>query len=103
MNTQSVDDAQTRETKIPNAADAPRKAVWLRGLFMVIVALLIGAAQSVLFLLALIQFVLMLLSRGAANAQIAEFGDVLGKWLVQAARFQTAKSEDRPWPLGPLT
>ncbi|MFN3607014.1 MAG: DUF4389 domain-containing protein [Cypionkella sp.] len=103
MTTQSADDAQTPQNKPETTADGPRKAVWLRGLFMVIVALLIGAAQSVLFLLALIQFVLMLLSRGAANAQIAEFGDVIGKWLVQAARFQTAKSDDRPWPLGPLT
>ncbi len=95
---------------VENAADAPqaqdvspRKAVWLRGFYMLITAFLIGAAQSVLVLLALIQFLLMLLSRGAANAQISDFGDVLAKWLVQAVKFQTAKSEDKPWPLGPLT
>jgi hypothetical protein len=82
---------------------SPNKSVWLRGLFMIITAFLIGAAQSVLFLLALIQFVLMLLSRGTPNAQIADFGDVIAKWLVSAAKFQTAKSDEKPWPLGPLT
>lgn len=86
----------------PETKDEARKSVWLRGLFMVITAFLIGAAQSVLALLTLIQFVLMMLSRGTPNAQIAEFGDVIGKWLVTAAKFQTAKSDVKPWPLGPL-
>lgn len=82
---------------------SPRKSVWMRGLYMIITAFLIGAAQSVLFLLAVVQFILMLISRGEKNAQIADFGEVIGKWLLQAANFQTAKSEDKPWPLGPLT
>lgn len=85
-----------------SAQDSPRKAVWLRGLYMIITAFLIGAAQSVLVLLALIQFVLMLVSRGTPNAQIADFGDTISKWLVVAAKFQTARSEDKPWPLGPM-
>jgi hypothetical protein len=60
----------------PEASEtAPRKAIWLRGLFMIITAFLIGAAQSVLALLALIQFLLMLISRGEPNAQIADFGE----------------------------
>jgi hypothetical protein len=84
-------------------ASAPRQAVWLRGFYMIIIAFLIGAAQSVLVLLALIQFLLMLISRGEPNAQIADFGETLGKWLAQAGKFLTAKSEDKPWPLGPLT
>jgi len=82
-------------------AENPRKALWLRGLYMIIVALLIGAAQSVLFLLTLIQFVVMLISRGAPNAQIADVGEMIGKWMAQAAKFQSAKSDDKPWPFGP--
>ena len=99
MTTQAVEDLNETERK----SHTPRKEVWLRGLYMVITAFLIGAAQSVLVLLALIQFVLMLISRGAPNAQIADFGDTLAKWLVQAVKFQTAKSDEKPWPLGPLT
>lgn len=81
----------------------PRKALWLRGLYMVIVALLIGAAQSMLFLLTLVQFVMMLIARGMPNAQIADAGDVLGRWMAQAAKFQSVKSDVKPWPFGPLT
>lgn len=99
MTTQSSDTAPTPEA----AADTSRKPVWLRGFCMIIIAFLIGAAQSVLVLLALIQFLLMLISRGEPNAQIADFGETVGKWLAQASKFLTAKSEDKPWPLGPLT
>jgi len=92
------------EATAPNpAGETARKSVWLRGLYMLITAFLIGAAQSVLFLLAVIQFILMLLDSKKPNAQIADFGDVIGKWLASAAKFQTGRSEDKPWPLGPLT
>ena len=98
--TTDVQDTQTA----PKAQDiTPRKSIWMRGLYMVITAFLIGAAQSVLFLLAVVQFILMLISRGERNVQIAEFGDVIAKWLAAAAKYQTAKSEDKPWPMGPLT
>jgi hypothetical protein len=79
-----------------------RKPIWMRGLMMVLIALMIGAAQSVLFLATLVQFVLMLVDKGKPNAQIAHFGEVIGKWLAKAAQFQTAKSEDKPWPFSPL-
>lgn len=82
-------------------AHTPHKALWLRGLYMVIVALLIGAAQSVLLLLTVIQFVMMLIARGAPNAQIASAGEVIGAWMAQAAKFQAAKSDAKPWPFGP--
>ncbi len=86
------------------APDAGKgKSVWMRALYMLITAFLIGAAQSVLFLLTVIQFVMLLIDGKKPNAQIAEFGETLGKWLVQAVRFQTAKSEEKPWPMGPLT
>jgi hypothetical protein len=90
---------------VPNASptsEAGRKSVWLRGLMMVIIALMIGAAQSILFLATLVQFVLMLLDKGQPNAQLAHFGELVGKWMAKAARFQTAKTEDKPWPFSPL-
>ena len=79
-----------------------RKSVWMRGLMMVLIALMIGAAQSVLFLATLVQFVLMLIDKGKHNPQIAHFGEIIGKWVAKAALFQTAKSEDKPWPFSPL-
>ncbi len=83
-------------------SNAGRKHVWMRGLMMVLIALMIGAAQSVLFLAALVQFVLMLVDKGQPNVQLANFGEMIGKWLAKAAQFQTAKTEDKPWPFSPL-
>jgi hypothetical protein len=87
-----------------DASQTPtRKSLWMRGLYMLITAFLIGAAQSVLFLLAVIQFILMLVGGNKANAQIANVGDMLGKWLLTAAKFQTAQSDEKPWPMGPAS
>lgn len=83
-------------------SDTGRKHIWMRGLMMVLIALMIGAAQSVLFLATLVQFVLMLVDKGQPNAQLANFGEMIGKWLAKAAQFQTAKTEDKPWPFSPL-
>ncbi|MDZ7905574.1 MAG: DUF4389 domain-containing protein [Cypionkella sp.] len=87
----------------PTQDASPRKSVWMRGLYMIITAFLIGAAQSVLFLLAAVQFIMLLIDAKKPNAQIADFGETVGKWLLVAAKFQTGKSDDKPWPLGPLT
>ena len=76
----------------------PRGSVWARGLMMLIFAILIGMAQTILHALTVLQFVLMLLDKGKPNARIAEFGQTLGSWLSKAAQFQTARTETRPWP-----
>lgn len=78
-----------------------QKSIWLRGLWMLLIGALMGAAQMILHLLTLLQFILMLLDKGKPNAQIAAFGIRLGKWLQKAALFQTAQSEERPWPWTP--
>lgn len=77
---------------------APQGSIWLRGLMMLIFAILIGLAQTVLHALTIVQFVLMLLDKGKPNAQIASFGKTLGGWLAKAAAFQTAQTEAKPWP-----
>lgn len=79
-------------------AETPQGSIWMRGLAMLLIALLVWMAQAVLQLLTLVQFILMLLDKGKPNAQIASFGKSLGAWLAKAARFQTAQSEERPWP-----
>jgi Domain of unknown function (DUF4389) len=81
-----------------SAGPTPQGSIWLRGLMMLIFAILIGLAQTVLHALTLVQFVLMLLDKGKPNAQIARFGNTLGGWLAKAARFQTAQTETKPWP-----
>jgi hypothetical protein len=50
-----------------------------------------------------VQLIIMATSKRQPNAEIAAFGKRLGLWLAQAARFQTAASEDKPWPWAPLS
>lgn len=90
------------ETNSAATSETGRKHVWMRGLMMVLIALMIGAAQSVLFLATLVQFVLMLVDKGQPNAQLAHFGEMIGKWMAKAAQFQTAKTDNKPWPFAPL-
>lgn len=77
---------------------APKNQLWMRGLMMLLIAVLIGLAQTVLFALTVLQFILMLIDKGKPNTQIASFGRTLGGWLTKAAAFQTAASEEKPWP-----
>ena len=79
-----------------------RSALWLRLLYLVLVSFLIGAAIMVMQVLTVVQFIIMLVDRGAPNPQIAAFGKSFGNWVSKAVRFQTAQSEDKPWPWSPL-
>jgi Domain of unknown function (DUF4389) len=82
----------------PQARPEPGGSIWMRGLMMLIIAILIGFAQTILHALTVLQFVLMLIDKGKPNAQIASFGKTMGAWLAKAAEFQTAQSEEKPWP-----
>ena len=85
--------------------DAPpeTESLWMRLVWIIILSLLIPIAQSVLTAATVLQFVLMVLHGKKPNTQVAWFGHALGDWLAQAARFQTAASEDKPWPWAPFT
>lgn len=87
----------------PGTAPGPdRGALALRLLHLILIGLMIAAAIAVLHLMTLVQFIVMLVDRGVPNAQIAAFGKALGLWIARAARFQTAESQEKPWPWRPL-
>ena len=73
------------------------KVIWLRGLWMLIFMVLLGLAQTILGAAALIQF-FWLLFTGRPNQPLAEFGTGLARWMAAAARFQTAASDEKPFP-----
>ena len=75
-----------------------RDSIAIRLIYMLIIAFMLSLAQSVLFALAIIQFVLMLLSKGEPNPRLADLGESLGIWIAKAARYLTAASEVKPWP-----
>lgn len=69
-----------------------------RLIFMVLIAIMINLAQSVLIVATVVQFVIMLISDREPNERLADFGTGLGIWIAKAARYQTAGSEVKPWP-----
>lgn len=70
----------------------------LRLVHMLIIALMLSIAQTVLTALTVIQFIIMLINNREPNERLADFGTDLGIWIAKAARFQTAASEVKPWP-----
>lgn len=74
----------------------------LRLVYMLLIAVMISLAQTVLGVATVIQFVIMLVSNKEPNARLAEFGTDLGIWIAKAARYQTAASQVKPWPWSDL-
>lgn len=85
------------ETDTTEGEMKDRKSIWVRGLWMLILAILFGIAETVLLIAAILQFAWMLFAR-EKNTLLAEFGVSLGKWLEKTARFQTGASEEKPFP-----
>lgn len=75
-----------------------RDSLPLRLVYVLLIGFMLSLAQSVLFALAVIQFVLMLLNKGEPNPRLADLGESLGIWIAKAARYLTAASEVKPWP-----
>ena len=84
------------ETKAPDAAQTTRD-VWMRGLFMLLFMIGFTVGQWLLNLLAIVQFVWLLVAR-EPNQFIARFGNALSIWLAEIGRFLTCATEDKPFP-----
>ncbi|MEP2030572.1 MAG: DUF4389 domain-containing protein [Paracoccaceae bacterium] len=76
--------------------------ILLRLVYMLLIAVMISLAQSVLGVVTVVQFVVMLVSNKQPNERLADFGTDLGIWIAKAARYQTAASEVKPWPWSEL-
>ncbi|WP_071672926.1 DUF4389 domain-containing protein [Nioella nitratireducens] len=71
--------------------------IGLRLLFMIIIAVMISLAQTVLGVATVVQFIILLINK-TPNERLADFGTDLGVWVAKAARYQTAASNVKPWP-----
>lgn len=72
--------------------------IWLRLINMVIIAVLMSMASTLLGLMTVAQFLIMVFNKREPNEQLAEMGTTMGVWMAKAARYQTAASEVKPWP-----
>lgn len=77
---------------------AERDSLVMRLVYFVLIGLMISVAVNVLGVIALIQFIIMVVNKGEPNENLADFGTDLGVWLAKAARYICAASEVKPWP-----
>ena len=73
------------------------RQTWLRGLFMLLFAVISRVAELVLLTVAVLQF-LWALATGQSNARLCAFGESLSRYLYQVFRFLTFDTEDKPFP-----
>ena len=69
-----------------------------RLIYMILIAVMLSVAQTVLGVMTVVQFIIMLVNNKQPNERLAEFGTDLGIWIAKAARYQTAASNVKPWP-----
>ena len=62
---------------------------------MVIISIIISFAGTVVGVLAVLQFVIILVCNKQPNEQIAAMGTYVGIWIAKATRYQTAASEHK--------
>jgi len=78
------------ETKAP-------RSIWMRGLLMILMAFAYQLASTLLFFVAIIQFILALVSQ-TPNPRLSAFGRSLGRYQAQNANFVSFASEELPFP-----
>ena len=96
-----MSDINSDGPEMDNADDDRRfeapPGIWMRGLWMLILAIMFGIAETILAISALVQFLWMLFSR-EKNQLLVDFGGDLGLWMKDVAAFQTGLSEEKPFP-----
>ncbi|MGH1367231.1 MAG: DUF4389 domain-containing protein [Maritimibacter sp.] len=92
-----MDDDVTLEEPTDDQPQDSRENHWMRGLWMIVLAILFGVGEFILVVAAVLQFLWILIGK-EKNTYIAEFGRDLSDWLGRVALFQTGASDDKPFP-----
>ena len=73
------------------------ESLWMRLISMIIIGVLLSFAQSLFWIIAVIQFIIKLANKREPNEQLADLGTTMGVWMAKSVRYQTAASEVKPW------
>ena len=76
------------------------RPTWIRGLFILLFALIYGIADVVVTAVVVFQFCYLLVT-GRSNQQLRVLGQGLSTFIYQIMLFLTYNSEDKPYPFGP--
>ncbi|MCB1357527.1 MAG: DUF4389 domain-containing protein [Maritimibacter sp.] len=90
------DEDDSRDPGTWEIEDEPENP-WMRGLYMVIFAVLFELGKLLLLAGVVIQFLFLLFAK-EKNRPIADFGKDLGDWFARVARFQAGTTEEKPFP-----
>ena len=71
--------------------------LWIRLVYMLLFTALLCIAKLVITTVAVLQFLLVLLS-GSDNRNLKELGQITSKWSLQAFYFLTFNTEQKPFP-----
>lgn len=74
------------------------RATWVRGLYMLLFAVLYSVAVALLTVVVLFQFGSRLIT-GAVNSRLLEFSEGLAGYIYQIVRFLGFNSDEHPYPL----
>ena len=76
------------------------RSTWVRGLYMLLFAVLYSVAEAVLTAVVLFQFGSCLIT-GGVNKRLLGFSEGLADYIRQIVRFLSFNSDEHPYPLGP--
>lgn len=79
-----------------NDETSRKRIIWIRGFFMLLMAMVYQLAGTVMFIVTIIQFAMALLD--TPNDRLIAFGRSLGRYLQQIANFLTFAEEEIPFP-----
>ena len=78
-----------------------KRNIWMRGLFMLLMAFAFNICETILCIVAVIQFVMVLLN-DTPNTRLLAFGRSMGSYLRQIVNFLTFATEEIPFPFSEL-
>lgn len=76
------------------------RQAWLRGFYILLLAVFYSITEIVLSAVVLFQFLALLIS-GNTNERLLNFGQSLASYIYQIIQFMTANSEELPFPFNP--
>lgn len=74
-----------------------KRNIWMRGLFMLLMALAFHVCVTVLGVVTVIQFLITLLN-DTPNVRLVSFGRSMGNYVRQIVNFLTFATEETPFP-----
>ncbi len=98
---ENTPEKMTKDAEQPQQAPEPEQdekaSVWVRGLYMLLFAVIAHIAELVIALVMLVQFILKS-ATDKTNENLLSFGDQMGRYVLEIVRFLTFNTEEKPFP-----